>query len=193
MKADQWARLVENYGFPAAFIILLIVGISATVFFVKKAYPMLSATVDFINLLKGEGDKPGLDRRLDKIEEAGRLGAEANVRKEEVLRDLAADVSKTKDDLHQHMIWSEHENGRFKQHLDLSEKQSSEWREIREGWTEVRTRVAKMSMVLEGVDSKTNAVVHEVKPNGGSSIKDATKRQEDRLDTILNLLKERIE
>jgi hypothetical protein len=190
--AEQWAHLVETYGFPAAFFIVCVVGVSATIYFVRKAYPMLSATVDFINLLKGEGDKPGLDKRLDKIEEAGRLAQASSDRKEEVLKDLAADVTKTKDDLHEHMIWSEHENGRFKQHLDLSERQAAEWRDIRDGWTEVRARVAKMSQVLEGVDSKTNAVVHEVKPNGGSSIKDATKRQEDRLDAILNLLKERV-
>lgn len=184
MTAEQWARLVEQYGFPAAFALVSIVGVVGVIFMIVKAYPILSGLVAFINLITGSKGKPGLDARLDGIETASKEGAEADTRKEEALSGI-------REDLANHIKWSEGENAKIVHHIEIADRQQAEWEAIRDSWIDLQAKVGKMAVVLDAVDAKAATVVHEVKHNGGSSIKDSTARQEDRLDAILRILEER--
>lgn len=191
----NWINLTKigaDYG-P---VILIVVAVIVVIWLIWKVYPAVAGFVAIINLIKSI---PG---RFQKVDESMEHLKESGERKDAVLADIKSTVDKqgtaiedTVKTLANHIEWGNKENALIRKHVETSDRQQAEWERIQTSWYDMQSKVNLLLQATAKIDTKQDAVVHEVKHNGGSSMKDAIVRAEravvlndERLDRIEKLL-----
>lgn len=186
---SQFANIARDYG-PFFFLIVAAIFL---LWILWKLFPAVSSIVSVINLLK--------------LLPAWMTGQdESNQRKEDALSDIKATIvdqgkviEGTVEALKKHVEWGDRENTVLHRYIEAGDRQAAEWELIRDSWYDMTAKVNLLIHTANKIDAAQDTVIHEVKHNGGSSLKDATVRAEtavvrnnERLDNIEKLLTELI-
>lgn len=193
MNGEQLTKFVEDYGIPGAFFIVCFVVIVSTIVLLIKAYPVVAAVVDFVNLIRGHGEEKSLGDRLSTIEQGQGDLKDANGRKEETLQAIRIEQATQAKAISGLGETLSEQGTVLTRHMDWGDRENAEIHAAIDSIGDVQRQVTWMAEKIEAIDVKSEAVVHEVKHNGGSSMKDATKRQEDRLERVEGLLRQFIQ
>lgn len=181
----QLGTIGRDYG-PFVLVLALLVFL---VWALWRIFPAVSSVVSVINLLK---KLPAWMTGQD----------ESNERKEVTLGEIQDSIKKTEVAITQtasalstHVASGTTQIEKLDNHLAQAEASASEWIAIKAGFWDMQAKMNLLLQTTAKIDVAQEAVIHEVKHNGGSSLKDATARAEsavirteDRLAAIEALL-----